>query len=375
MFDQRGELPLLPFENPIGFVPASKGGFILNQSDRQVASLFDVFRDTVSHQVISNTGFKSPCLTKGESYRISPLWSNGPQLHGGTPIGFVPASKGGVYIELSPAKEVLTMDWGMKNRFARIVKSEDGRAVMLAVDHGYFLGPTGGLEEPRKTIEPLLPYADSVMLTRGVLRTSVDPNSSVPVVLRVSGGTSILQDLSNEDITVSIEDVLRLNVSAMALSIFVGSEHERETLVSLSKLVDEGERYGIPVLAVTAVGKDMARDARYLSLACRIAAELGAHIVKTYYCEEFGKVVESCPVPVIVAGGKKIPELDALRLAANAIQGGAVGVDMGRNIFQSDSPVGMIRAVRAIVHEKASVEQAARIYESTKGPKARRAAG
>ncbi|MCH6544359.1 MAG: 3-hydroxy-5-phosphonooxypentane-2,4-dione thiolase [Deltaproteobacteria bacterium] len=267
------------------------------------------------------------------------------------------------------------MDWGMKNRFARIVKSEDGRAVMLAVDHGYFLGPTGGLEEPRKTIEPLLPYADSVMLTRGVLRTSVDPNSSVPVVLRVSGGTSILQDLSNEDITVSIEDVLRLNVSAMALSIFVGSEHERETLVSLSKLVDEGERYGIPVLAVTAVGKDMARDARYLSLACRIAAELGAHIVKTYYCEEFGKVVESCPVPVIVAGGKKIPELDALRLAANAIQGGAVGVDMGRNIFQSDSPVGMIRAVRAIVHEKASVEQAARIYESTKGPKARRAAG
>ncbi|MCZ6906550.1 MAG: 3-hydroxy-5-phosphonooxypentane-2,4-dione thiolase [Deltaproteobacteria bacterium] len=269
----------------------------------------------------------------------------------------------------------MTMDWGMKNRFARIVKSEDGRAVMLAVDHGYFLGPTGGLEEPRKTIEPLLPYADSVMLTRGVLRTSVDPNSSVPVVLRVSGGTSILQDLSNEDITVSIEDVLRLNVSAMALSIFVGSEHERETLVSLSKLVDEGERYGIPVLAVTAVGKDMARDARYLSLACRIAAELGAHIVKTYYCEEFGKVVESCPVPVIVAGGKKIPELDALRLAANAIQGGAVGVDMGRNIFQSDSPVGMIRAVRAIVHEKASVEQAARIYESTKGPKARRAAG
>ncbi|MCZ6452352.1 MAG: 3-hydroxy-5-phosphonooxypentane-2,4-dione thiolase, partial [Deltaproteobacteria bacterium] len=275
-------------------------------------------------------------------------------------------------MELSPAKEVLTMDWGMKNRFARIVKSEDGRAVMLAVDHGYFLGPTGGLEEPRKTIEPLLPYADSVMLTRGVLRTSVDPNSSVPVVLRVSGGTSILQDLSNEDITVSIEDVLRLNVSAMALSIFVGSEHERETLVSLAKLVDKGERYGIPVLAVTAVGKDMARDARYLGLACRIAAELGAHIVKTYYCEEFEKVVESCPVPVIVAGGKKIPELDALRLAANAVQGGAVGVDMGRNIFQSDNPVGMIRAVRAIVHEKASVEQAARIYENTKGTKARR---
>ena len=267
------------------------------------------------------------------------------------------------------------MDWGMKNRFARIVKPEDGRAVMLAVDHGYFLGPTSGLEEPRKTIEPLLPYADSLMLTRGVLRTSVDPNSSVPIVLRVSGGTSVIkEDLSNEDITVSIEDALRLNASAMALSIFVGSDHERETLVSLSKLVDEGEKHGIPVLAVTAVGKDMARDARYLSLACRIAAELGAHIVKTYYCEDFGKVVESCPVPVIVAGGKKISELDALRLAANAVQGGAVGVDMGRNIFQSDSPVGMIRAVRAIVHEKTSVEQAFTVYENTKGTKARRAA-
>jgi putative autoinducer-2 (AI-2) aldolase len=266
------------------------------------------------------------------------------------------------------------MDWGMKNRFARIIKPEDGRAVMLAVDHGYFLGPTGGLEEPRKTIEPLLPYGDSIMLTRGVLRTSVDPNSSVPIVLRVSGGTSILQELSNEDITVSIEDALRLNVSAIALSIFVGSEHERETLVSLSRLVDEGEKYGIPVLAVTAVGKDMARDARYLGLACRIAAELGAHIVKTYYCEDFEKVVESCPVPVIVAGGKKIPEIDALKLTANSVQGGAVGVDMGRNIFQSDSPVGMIRAVRSIVHEKASVEQAAKVYESTKGTKARRAA-
>ncbi|MBI4490089.1 MAG: 3-hydroxy-5-phosphonooxypentane-2,4-dione thiolase [Deltaproteobacteria bacterium] len=267
------------------------------------------------------------------------------------------------------------MDWGMKNRFARIVKPEDGRAVMLAVDHGYFLGPTSGLEEPRKTIEPLLPYADSVMLTRGVLRTSVDPGSSTPVVLRVSGGTSILKELSNEDITVSIEDAIRLNVSAMALSIFVGSEHEKETLVSLARLVDEGEKYGIPVLAVTAVGKDMARDARYLGLSCRIAAELGAHMVKTYYCEEFEKVVESCPIPVIVAGGKKIPEMEALELTFNSVQGGAVGVDMGRNIFQSDSPVGMIRAVRAIVHEKASVDEAFKIYESARDGKARRAAG
>jgi putative autoinducer-2 (AI-2) aldolase len=267
------------------------------------------------------------------------------------------------------------MDWGMKNRCARIVKPEDGRAVMLAVDHGYFLGPTTGLEEPRKTIEPLLPYADSIMLTRGVLRTSVNPNSGTPVVLRVSGGTSILKELSNEDITVSIEDALRLNVSAMALSIFVGSEYEKETLVSLAKLVDEGERYGVPVLAVTAVGKDMARDARYLGLSCRIAAELGAHFVKTYYCDDFDEVARSCPIPVIIAGGKKTPEIEALELTFNAVKHGAVGVDMGRNIFQSDSPVGMIRAVRAIVHEKATVEDAYKIYESSKGAKARRAAG
>lgn len=267
------------------------------------------------------------------------------------------------------------MDWGMQNRFARIVKPADGRAVMLAVDHGYFLGPTTGLEEPEKTIAPLLPYADSIMLTRGVLRSSVDPGANIPVVLRVSGGTSILKELSNEEITVSIEDAVRLNVSAMALSIFVGSEFEKQTLVSLARLVDEGIRCGIPVLAVTAVGKDMARDARYLGLACRIAAELGAHIVKTYYCEDFESVVQSCPIPIIVAGGKKTPEREALELAFNSVAGGAVGVDMGRNIFQSDSPVGMIRAVGAIVHDKASVEEAYRIYESAKGAKARRAAG
>ena len=179
------------------------------------------------------------------------------------------------------------------------------------------------------------------MLTRGVLRTSVDAKADKPIVLRVSGGTSILKELSNEDITVSIDDCIRLNVSAMALSIFVGSEFEKETLVSLAKLVDEGEKYGIPVLAVTAVGKDMARDVRYLGLSCRIAAELGAHIVKTYYCDDFDELIGSCPIPVIVAGGKKTPEMEALELAHNAVSHGAVGVDMGRNIFQSDSPVGM----------------------------------
>jgi len=269
----------------------------------------------------------------------------------------------------------MSMHWGMANRLARIIKPEDGRAVMLAVDHGYFLGPTSGLEEPRKTIGPLLPHADSIMLTRGVLRTSVDATANIPVVLRVSGGTSILKELSNEDITVSIDDAIRLNVSAMALSIFVGSEFEKQTLLSLAKLVDEGEKYGIPVLAVTAVGKEMARDARYLGLACRIAAELGAHVVKTYYCEDFESVVQSCPIPIIVAGGKKTPEIEALELTYNSVQGGAIGVDMGRNIFQSDSPVGMIQAVRAIVHDNVSVKEAFKIYESGKSGKARRAAG
>ena len=269
----------------------------------------------------------------------------------------------------------MSMSWGMANRLARIIKPADNRAVMLAVDHGYFLGPTSGLERPRKTIEPLLPHADSIMLTRGVLRTSVDASTNIPVVLRVSGGTSILKELSNEDITVAIDDAIRLNVSAMALSIFVGSEFEKETLVSLARLVDEGEKYGIPVLAVTAVGKDMARDVRFLGLSCRIAAELGAHFVKTYCCEDFEQLIESCPIPVIIAGGKKTPELEALELTHNAVTRGAVGVDMGRNIFQSDCPVGMIQAVRAIVHNNISVKEAFKIYESAKGAKTMRAAG
>jgi len=229
---------------------------------------------------------------------------------------------------------------------------------MLAVDHGYFLGPTERLEDPKKTIKPLLPYADSLMLTRGVLRNCVDSESNIPIVLRVSGGTSILgEDLSKETITTSIEEAIRLNASCLALSIFVGSKYEHQTLSNLSKLVNEGEKYGIPVLAVTAVGKEMARDARYLALSCRIAAELGAHIVKTYYCENFEKVVEGCPVPVIIAGGKKLPEKDALDLTFNAIRDGASGVDMGRNIWQSDNPIEMIQAVRSIVHDGLSVQE------------------
>ena len=259
------------------------------------------------------------------------------------------------------------MDWGLANRMSRILKPATGRTVMLAVDHGYFLGATSGLEEPRKTIEPLLPYADSLMLTRGVLRTSVPPGADIPVVLRVSGGTSILKELSNEGLTVAMEDAVRLNASAVTLSVFVGAEGERETLLNLARLVDEGEKHGIPVLAVTAVGKDMVRDARYLGLACRIAAELGAHMVKTYYCEGFEEVVRTTPVPLVIAGGKKLPERDAVALAWNAIRAGARGVDMGRNIFQSDCPVGMIRAVRAVVHENASVEKAFEVYRKAGG--------
>lgn len=250
------------------------------------------------------------------------------------------------------------MDWGIKNRLSRIMNPLDGKGVMLAVDHGYFLGPTERLEDPKKTIKPLLKYADSLMLTRGVLRTCLDSESNIPIVLRVSGGTSILgEDLSNETITTSIEEAIRLNVSCLALSIFVGSKYEHQTLSNLSKLVDEGEKYGIPVLAVTAVGKEMARDARYLALSCRIAAELGAHLVKTYYCEKFEKVVEGCPVPVIIAGGKKLPEKEALNLTFNAIRDGASGVDMGRNIWQSDHPIEMIQAVRSIVHDRLTVEE------------------
>ena len=237
-----------------------------------------------------------------------------------------------------------------------------GKTVMLAVDHGYFQGPTTGLEDPRRTMTPLLPFADSLMLTRGVLRTSVDPGQKVPIVLRVSGGTSILKELSDEVVTTSMEEAVRLNASAVAVSVFVGSEHEKETLANLSQLVNEGERYGIPVLAVTAVGREMARDARYLGLACRVAAELGASLVKTYYCEDFRKVVEGCPVPVLIAGGKKLPEKEALQMAKDAVSEGAVGVDMGRNIFQSSNPVGMIGAVRAVVHEGKGVEEAMEIF-------------
>jgi len=258
------------------------------------------------------------------------------------------------------------MDWGMKNRMAQLIQA-DGRCLFLPVDHGYFQGPTRKLEEPRKTIEPLLPYTDALFITRGVLRSSVDPNHSKPIILRVSGGTSMVgKDLANEGITTSMEEAIRLNVAAVGLSIFVGTDYEHESLLNLAKLVDEGERYGIPVMAVTAVGKELEkRDARFLALSSRIAAELGARVVKTYWCEDFEKVVRGCPAPVVMAGGPQVDtELEVFAFVHDGIQKGAIGVNLGRNIWQNDFPVAMIKAIRAIIHENATPKQAQELYES-----------
>jgi putative autoinducer-2 (AI-2) aldolase len=256
------------------------------------------------------------------------------------------------------------MDFGMKNRLSRIFNPETGKTVMLAVDHGYFQGPTTGLKNLRETITPLIPHADCLFITRGMVRNTVDPATDISVCLRVSGGPSILGELSNEDIVVSMEEALRLNASGVGMSIFVGAANEDRTVSNLGRLVSEAERFGMPVLAITAVGREMARDDRYLGLACRVAAEIGAHIVKTYYCKDFYKVVEACPVPIVIAGGKKIPEKEALQMTEDAIKEGASGVEMGRNIFQSDNPVGMIKAARAIVQEGASAKEAFKIYSS-----------
>ncbi|MDD2666151.1 MAG: 3-hydroxy-5-phosphonooxypentane-2,4-dione thiolase [Methanocellales archaeon] len=261
------------------------------------------------------------------------------------------------------------MDWGMENRLSRLIQP-DGRALFLPIDHGYFQGPTRKLEEPGKTVEPLLPYADAIMLTRGILRTCVDPMNSKPIILRVSGGTSMVgEDLANEGIITSVRDVIRLNASAVSLSIFVGSKYEHESLLNLSNLVNECEEYGIPVMAVTAVGKELEkREARYLALCCRIAAELGARVVKTYYCKEgFEKVVHGCPVPVVIAGGPKVEsELEVFEFIHDGIQKGAIGVNLGRNVWQNEHPVAMIRAIRSIIHEDCTPKEAHDLFNSLK---------
>lgn len=257
-----------------------------------------------------------------------------------------------------------SLDWGMKNRLAGIFNPVSGRTVMLAVDHGYFQGPTTGLERIDVNILPVAEYADTLMLTRGILRSTVPPSYRKSIVVRASGGPSILKELSNEQIAVSIEDAIRLNVSALAVQVFIGGEYETQSVHNMTRLVDMGSRYGIPILAVTAVGKDMARDARYFRLACRMCAELGAHYVKTYYIpEEFETVTASCPVPIVMAGGKKLPELDALTMAYNAVQQGAAGVDMGRNIFQSAAPIAMIKAVKEVVHNNMAPQQAYELFQ------------
>jgi len=260
------------------------------------------------------------------------------------------------------------MDWGMKNRLSRIIKP-NGRCMFMPIDHGYFQGPTSKLEKPWETIKSLLPYSDALFVTRGVLRACVPPEETIPIILRVSGGTSMVgKDLANETITTSIEEAVRLNASAVGMSVFIGSAYEHQTLSNLGNLVNEAERYGIPVMAVTAVGRELEkRDARYLGLCCRIAAEIGAKVVKTYWCEDFDKVVNGCPVPVVIAGGPKVDtEREVFEFVHDGMQKGAIGVNLGRNIWQSPHPVPMIRALRHIIHENGTVAQALDVFNSSK---------
>ncbi|MCX7725722.1 MAG: 3-hydroxy-5-phosphonooxypentane-2,4-dione thiolase [Chitinispirillaceae bacterium] len=280
------------------------------------------------------------------------------------------------YLEIPQKNELFflkgsnNLDWGMKNRLAKIFNPESGRTVMLAFDHGYFQGPTTGLERIDVTILPLEKYADALMLTRGVLRSLIPPSTQKGIVIRASGGPSILKELSNENIAVAMEDAVRMNAAAVAVQVFIGGEFETQSVTNLTRLVDAGMQYGIPVLGVTAVGREITRDAKYLRLATRICAELGASFVKTYFVEEgFETVTSSCPVPIVIAGGKKLPELDALRMAYKAVNQGALGVDMGRNIFQSEAPVAMIKAVRKVVHENMKPEEAFELYETLKNEK------
>ncbi len=259
------------------------------------------------------------------------------------------------------------LDWGMKNRLSRIFNPKDGRTIMLAIDHGYFQGPTTGLERIDINILPLVPYADTLMLTRGILRSIIPPSVTKPVVIRASGGPSILKELSDEQIAMDIEDIIRLGVCATAIQVFIGGEYESRSVVNMTRLVDMGLRCGIPTMAVTAVGRDMERNAKYFRLATRMCAELGAHYVKTYYVDDgFETVTAACPVPIVIAGGKKRPEPDALEMAYRAIDEGAAGVDMGRNIFQSEAPVAMMKAIQAIVHENEKPDRAYDLYNTLK---------
>ncbi len=259
------------------------------------------------------------------------------------------------------------MDWGMKNRLSQVIQP-DGHCLFMPIDHGYFQGPTTKLEKPGETLNPLLPYCDAVFCTRGVLRSAINPANTKPIILRVSGGTSMVgADLANEGLTTSIEEIIRLNASAVGISVFIGSDYEHQTLLNLAELVNECEDYGIPVMAVTAVGKELEkRDARYLALCCRITAELGARIVKTYWCENFEKVVNGCPVPVVIAGGPKVPDKEVLEFVYDGMQKGAIGVNLGRNIWQNEHPIAMVKAIRAIIHENATAREAYEMYNEVR---------
>lgn len=261
------------------------------------------------------------------------------------------------------------MDWGMKNRLNQVIPA-DGKCFFMPIDHGYFQGPTRCLERPGETVKPLLAHCDALFVTRGVLRSAIDPANTKPIILRVSGGTSMVgRDLADEGLTTSIEEIIRLNASAVGISVFVGSDYEHQTLMNLSKLVNDCENYGIPVMAVTAVGKELEkRDARYLALACRICAELGARIVKTYWCEkDFEKVVQGCPVPVVMAGGPKCEtEKEVFEFVYDGMQKGSIGINLGRNVWQSPYPVAMAKALSAIVHKDANVKKALEIFNEVK---------
>lgn len=276
----------------------------------------------------------------------------------------IPQDNQGYYLKGSA-----NLDWGMKDRLARVFSPATGKTVMLAFDHGYIMGPTSGLERMDLTIVPLLAHADCLMCTRGSLRQIVPPTFNKPISLRFSAGTTVLTEL-NDECTMNIEEAVRLNATMLAVMVAVGSKYEATTIRNLTATIDAGSRHGIPVLGVTAVGKELVRDARYLSMAARVCAENGAHVVKTYYCAEgFEKVAATCPVPIVIAGGKKLPELDALTMARNAIDQGACGVDMGRNVFQADAPAAMLQAIRAVVHDGESPEKALDLYNTLKNAK------
>jgi putative autoinducer-2 (AI-2) aldolase len=258
------------------------------------------------------------------------------------------------------------LDIGIQSRMNRIISPNDNRVVMLAVDHPYFQGPTTGLRNMSNTIKTLLPYCDCLMTTRGAVRSNIAPEDvgSKPVMLRVTGGNSVLFDeLSDEKITVTIREAIRMDAAGVAVSVYVGSANQQRTILNLTDMINQAEEYGMPVLAVTAVGKNMARDLRYLGLASRMCQDAGARIIKTYYCEEFSRLVDAvAPTAVVVAGGKYSSPPDALQMAHDSVEAGAAGVDFGRNIFQDDNPVGMIRAIRSIVHDDHTVKEALDIY-------------